>query len=90
VVQCQNLQQRGTAGHRLARFWAQDISNMIVVAVAAALASSLIGLLVSYYANLPSGPAIILTAGAGYLVSVLFGVQGGLLWRLMPRRHLEA
>ena len=73
-----------------ARFWAQDISNMIVVAVAAALAASLIGLLVSYYANLPSGPAIILTAGAGYLVSMLIGVQGGLLWQLMQRKHLEA
>jgi len=73
-----------------ARFWAQDISNMIVVAVAAALAASLIGLLVSYYANLPSGPAIILTAGVGYLVSMLIGVQGGLLWQLMPRKHLEA
>src|SRR5215471_5246201 len=73
-----------------ARFWAQDISNMIVVAVGAAFAASLIGLLVSYYANLPSGPAIILTAGAGYLVSMLIGVQGGLLWQFMPRRHLEA
>jgi len=73
-----------------ARFWAQDISNMILVAVAAALAASLIGLLVSYYANLPSGPAIILTAGAGYLISMLIGVQGGLLWQLMPRKHLEA
>jgi zinc/manganese transport system permease protein len=73
-----------------ARFWAQDISNMIAVAVAAAFAASLIGLLVSYYANLPSGPAIILTAGVGYLASMLIGVQGGLLWKLMPRRHLEA
>ena len=61
-----------------------------LAAVAAAFAASLIGLLVSYYANLPSGPAIILTAGAGYLISVLIGVQGGLLWQLMPRRHLEA
>jgi zinc/manganese transport system permease protein len=73
-----------------ARFWAQDISNMILVAVVAAFAASLIGLLVSYYANLPSGPAIILTAGVGYLVSMLIGVQGGLLWQLMPRKHLEA
>ena len=73
-----------------ARFWAQDISNMIVVAVAAAFAASFIGLLLSYYANLPTGPAIILTSGVGYLVSMLIGVQGGLLWQLMPRKHLEA
>jgi zinc/manganese transport system permease protein len=73
-----------------ARFWAQDISNLIVVAVAAAFAASFIGLLLSYYANLPTGPAIILTSGVGYLISVLIGMQGGLLWQVMPRKHLEA
>src|SRR6476661_2518568 len=73
-----------------ARFWAQDISNMIIVAVASAFAASFIGLLLSYYANLPTGPAIILTSGAGYIVSILIGVQGGLLWQLMPSKHLEA
>ena len=73
-----------------ARFWAQDMSNMIIVAVAAAFAASFIGLLLSYYLNLPTGPAIILTSGAGYLISMLIGVQGGLLWQLMPRKHLEA
>jgi zinc/manganese transport system permease protein len=73
-----------------ARFCAQDISNMIVVAVAAAFGASFIGLLLSYYLNLPTGPAIILTSGAGYLVSMLVGAQGGLVWQLMPRKHLEA
>jgi zinc/manganese transport system permease protein len=73
-----------------ARFWAQDISDMIIVAVAAAFAASFIGLLLSYYANLPTGPAIILTSGAGYLISMLIGTQSGLLWQLMPRKHLEA
>jgi zinc/manganese transport system permease protein len=73
-----------------ARFWAQDISNMIIVAVGAAFAASFIGLLLSYYLNLPTGPAIILTSGAGYLISLLIGTQGGLLWQLMPRKHLEA
>jgi zinc/manganese transport system permease protein len=73
-----------------ARFWAQDISNMIIVAVGAAFAASFIGLLLSYYLNLPTGPAIILTSGAGYLISMLIGTQGGLLWQLMPRKHLEA
>jgi len=73
-----------------ARFWARDISNMIVVAVGAAFGASFVGLLLSYYFNLPTGPAIILTAGVGYLVSMLIGVQGGLLWQLMPLKHLEA
>jgi len=60
------------------------------VAVAAAFVASFIGLLLSYYLNLPTGPAIILTSGAGYLISMLIGVQGGLLWQLVPRKHLEA
>jgi len=72
-----------------ARFWAQDISGLVVVSVVAAFAASTIGLLLSYYANLPTSPAIILMAGAGYLVSMLVGAKG-VLWQLMPRKHLEA
>src|SRR6516225_8467279 len=41
-------------------------------------------------ADLPSGPAIILVAGAIYLFSVAFGPFGGLIWLVWPRRHLEA
>ena len=48
------------------------------------------GLLVSYHANLPSGPAIILVAGVLYAVSVVFGPVGGLIWLALPQRHLEA
>ena len=40
-----------------ARFWAEDVSGMILVAVLIAFLSSMTGLLVSYYANLPTGPA---------------------------------
>jgi zinc/manganese transport system permease protein len=73
-----------------ARFWARDITAMIAVAVACAAVSGYAGLLMSYYAGLPSGPAIILFAGALYAASVLLGPVGGLLWQALPRRHLEA
>src|SRR6185312_6551716 len=73
-----------------ARFWAEDISGLVVVSVLAAFAASLIGLLLSYYANVPTSPAIILMAGVFYLLSMLVGWQGGVLWQLMPRKHLEA
>jgi zinc/manganese transport system permease protein len=73
-----------------ARFWAEDMSGLIVVAVLAAFAASFAGLLLSYYANVPTGPAIILLSGAGYLASMLVGVKGGLIWKLLPRKHLEA
>ena len=74
----------------ISRFWARDISRMIVVAIGCAVLSGYAGLLLSFHANLPSGPAVILVAGALYAVSLLIGPAGGLLWRLMPMRHLEA
>jgi zinc/manganese transport system permease protein len=36
---------------------------------------------------LPSGPTIILVAGACYLASILVGIRGGLLHRYFPRAH---
>jgi zinc/manganese transport system permease protein len=72
------------------RFWAADVSGLILVAIACAFAASLSGLLLSYYANLPTGPAIILVCGVFYLLSMLLGVRGGFMWKLIPRRHLEA
>jgi zinc/manganese transport system permease protein len=73
-----------------ARFWATDITRMIAIAVGAAIASGIVGLLVSYHTGVPAGPAIILTAGVVYAVSVVLGPVGGLRRRLVPGRHLEA
>jgi len=73
-----------------ARFWTADVSLMIVVATGIGLAASLVGLLVSYHAELPAGPAIVLAAGAAYIVSLVFGRAGGLLWLAWPGRHLAA
>jgi len=73
-----------------ARFWAEDVSRLIVVAVGTAFAASCLGLLLSYYVNVPTGPAIILLCGAFYLVSMILGTKGGLIWTLAPRKHLEA
>ena len=73
-----------------ARFWAEDVSGLILVAIGCAAAASLSGLLLSYYANLPTGPAIILLCGVFYLLSMLLGVRGGFIWSFVPRRHLEA
>ena len=73
-----------------ARFWARDITMMIAIAVASAAIAGYAGLLLSYHAALPSGPAVILVAGALYAASVVTGPVGGLLWQAFPGRHLEA
>ena len=74
----------------IARFWTRDISMMIALAVVSALLSGWIGLLLAFYAGIPSGPAVTLVAGVIYLGSLVFGSVGGLVWRAFPGRHLEA
>jgi zinc/manganese transport system permease protein len=74
----------------ISRFWARDITGMIAVAMGSAAVSGYAGLLVSYHADLPSGPTIILVAGGLYALSVAAGPCGGLVWAVLPRRHLEA
>ncbi|OQW54851.1 MAG: zinc ABC transporter permease [Proteobacteria bacterium SG_bin9] len=74
----------------IARFWARDISLMMLIAVASAMVSGYVGLVLSYLTKIPSGPAIILVAALIYLVSLLFGPVGGLVRKAFPGRHLEA
>jgi zinc/manganese transport system permease protein len=73
-----------------ARFWSAEITVMTLIATLIGVVSGFAGLLLSFHAELPAGPAIILTAGAIYLVSLVAGIRGGLLWLAWPRRHLEA
>ncbi|EXL09283.1 zinc ABC transporter permease AztB [Aquamicrobium defluvii] len=70
-----------------ARFWTQRVETMAVLAIAFGLVSSISGLLLSYHAALPSGPAIILSTGMLYFVSVLFGTRGVLATRRPRHAH---
>ena len=72
------------------RFWSADVTIMIVVAILIGILSSYAGLITSYHVNLAAGPTIILAAGVIYLLSMAFGRMDGLVWRLLPRRHLDA
>jgi zinc/manganese transport system permease protein len=72
------------------RFWARDVTLMIVVAAVSGVVSGYAGLLLSFHTGVPSGPAIILVAGAIYVLSLLFGHVGGLVRQALPQRHLEA
>ncbi|WP_092043788.1 metal ABC transporter permease [Methylobacterium pseudosasicola] len=73
-----------------ARFWTRDLGGLIPISMLIAAIASVTGLSLSYHLDLPSGPAIVLAAGALYLVSMLAGPRGGLLRRLIRARHLEA
>ena len=73
-----------------ARFWVNRVAPMCLLALAIGFASCVAGLLISYHAALPSGPAIILSAGAVYLGSVLVGPRGALRSRVRHHRHRTA
>jgi zinc/manganese transport system permease protein len=74
----------------IARFWARDVTAMLLIAAASGIVAGYAGLMLSFHTGAPSGPAIIMVAGALYVVSVLFGRVGGLLQQAFPGRHLEA
>jgi len=73
-----------------ARFWVNRVETMCALAVVFGAISCIAGLLVSYHASLPSGPSIILAAGAIYLTSVLAGARGLVRTRLATHRHRTA
>ncbi|MCQ9422948.1 metal ABC transporter permease [Pseudomonas sp. LJDD11] len=62
-----------------ARFWSRRLLSQLLCAAAIGAAAVYSGLLVSYYAALPSGPAIVAAAGVAYLFSVVVGPVHGLL-----------
>lgn len=73
-----------------ARFWVDTVRAMCLLAIGIGFVASLAGLLLSYHASLPSGPAIILSAGAIYLLSLLAGPRGVLRPLLPARNHRTA
>jgi zinc/manganese transport system permease protein len=73
-----------------ARFWVRELWSLSAASGALALGSGFVGLLVSYHLDLPSGPAIVLVAGLGYLVSVALGPRDSLRALYVRRSHLEA
>ena len=62
-----------------ARLWVRSVGALVMLAFVIALVASVIGLLASFYFSLPSGPAIILTAGFFHLISLVLGSEGGWL-----------
>ncbi len=63
-----------------ARFWSRSLPGMVLGAWTLGALAGVGGLLLSFHAELPSGPAIVLLAGLAYVVSLLFGRVDG-VWR---------
>jgi zinc/manganese transport system permease protein len=54
-----------------ARCWGFGVAASMALAIVFGLVASVSGLLLSYHANLPSGPAIVLAGGALFAVSLI-------------------
>lgn len=67
-----------------ARFWSRCLPVLLGLAAVLGALCVWLGLLLSFYANLPSGPCIVLLAGSAYLLSVCLGPVHGLLRRSPP------
>ncbi len=63
------------------------LPTMMLLGAALGAAGSVVGLYLSFYANIASGPAIVLTETLLFLVVLFVGPRRGLLWR---RRATEA
>ena len=73
-----------------ARFWVRRLQPLLFTAMVLALCASAGGLLVSYHADWPTSPVIVLCLGAMYLVSLLFAPHGLLRHQRPAFSHLKA
>ena len=71
-----------------ARHWAADLAGQVRASVALAVLASVLGLLASYHLDVPTGPAIVLSAGALWLGSLVGGPHASLAQRWLRRPHL--
>jgi zinc/manganese transport system permease protein len=73
-----------------ARFWVRRLSHLLAVATALALCASACGLLVSYHADLPTSPGIVLSLGLAYVLSLMVAPHGALRHQRTRSTHLKA
>lgn len=69
-----------------AYLWCDRLRHLLTISVVVALIGSLLGILVSYHANLPSGAGIVLTLGAAFVFSAIGSPRYGIIVRLRANR----
>ncbi|PKB64717.1 MAG: hypothetical protein BZY80_02070 [SAR202 cluster bacterium Io17-Chloro-G2] len=60
---------------------ARRLPGIIAYSITVALAATVAGLYLSFYAGLPSGPSIVVVATGFFLLALLFSPSKGVLWR---------
>ena len=73
-----------------ARFWTDRLGTLLLLAGGFGFSMGFVGTLLSAkFADLPTGPIIVLTGAALFLVSLLFGVRRGALARLLEHLRFQ-
>jgi ABC-type Mn2+/Zn2+ transport system permease subunit len=72
-----------------ARLLTRRLVPMISLAMLIAVVAGIAGLYLSYWHNVPSGPAIVLIAGAGFGLAWLLAPGSGIVWAVLARRRLR-
>jgi zinc/manganese transport system permease protein len=71
-----------------ARFWTKTLDSILIISMLMSFVGCYTGLLLSFYLDLPAGPAIILCLGMVYIASLFIGLNGGVLAKHNAKRHL--
>lgn len=69
------------------RMWFSRMESLLIGSVLIAVLASIAGLLLSFYIDIPSGPAVILICGVIYFFSLLFATNGILMPYIRHKRH---
>lgn len=64
-----------------AYLWVKELHQMMLLGAGIGALDSVVGIYISYYANLPSGPAIVLVSSTLFLLTLLFSPAQGILVR---------
>ncbi|MBY0379069.1 MAG: metal ABC transporter permease [Burkholderiales bacterium] len=64
---------------------ARSLNMMLILAILSSLCSSFIGIVISYYYNLPTGPAIVLVNGMLYILAIFYNY----IMKLVKKTHFK-
>ncbi len=70
-------------------FWSRNIDKIVISSIVVAFLASYSGLVISYNFDIPSGPAIVLAAGAFYIFSAMFGRFGSVIANISHKKHYK-
>lgn len=74
----------------IARFWVRSLGPLLIAAMGLALVASVVGLVVSYHADWPTSPVIVLSLGAMYAFSLVCAPHGLVRHQRPAFSHLKA